>query len=181
MAVLSTIRNFFLPRIYREPEIIVPAPLCEYDIRPLTIADLNEVLRLNIRCFRDGDNYTKYTFDYLLNDPRTISYRAVTDSGEMVGFAFMTETENGAGHLTTLGIAPEHRRRGLARTLLSRIEKAAKDRELTTVILEVRAGNMAAKELYIREGYNVMQRIRKYYNNGEDCFLMMKSVDSYYQ
>jgi len=176
MAVLSTIKNFFSPGHLREPDVIVPAPLCEYSIKPLTINELDEVLRLNIRCFRDGDNYTKYTFDYLLNEPRSVSYRAVANGEEMVGFAFMLENENGAAHLTTIGIAPEHRRRGLAAKLLSHIEKAAFSKGLSTVVLEVRAGNTGAQRLYELAGYSVMQRIRKYYSNGEDCFLMMKSV-----
>jgi ribosomal-protein-alanine N-acetyltransferase len=178
MAVISTIRNFFMPDHLRKPEVIVPAPLCEYSIKPLTINDLDEVLRLNIRCFREGDNYTKYTFAYLLNEPRTISYQAVANGKEMVGFAFMMENENGAAHLTTIGIAPEHRRRGLAKMLLLHIERAAMNRGLSTVVLEVRAGNVGAQQLYELAGYTVMQRIRKYYNNGEDCFLMMKSVVS---
>lgn len=178
MAVLSTIRNFFMPQNLREPDVIVPAPPCEYSIKPLTITELDEVLRLNIRCFREGDNYTKYTFDYLLNEPRSVSYRAVADGKEMVGFAFMMENENGAAHLTTIGIAPEHRRRGLAAKLLDHVEKAAVNRGLSTVVLEVRAGNVGAQRLYQLAGYTVMQRIRKYYTNGEDCFLMMKSVVS---
>lgn len=176
MAVLTNIKNFLKPRLFHAPEVIVPAPPCEYSVRPLTIEDLDEVLRLNIRCFRAGDNYTKYTFDYLLNEPRSVSYRAVANGTEMVGFAFIMENENGAAHLTTIGIAPEHRRRGLARKLLDHIEKAAINRGLSTVVLEVRAGNLGAQRLYELAGYSVMQRIRKYYNNGEDCFLMMKSV-----
>lgn len=178
MAVLTTIKNYLTPRLFSAPEVIVPAPPCEYSIHPLTIDYLNEVLRLNIRCFRDGDNYTKYTFDYLLNEPRSVSYRAVANGREMVGFAFMMENENGAAHLTTIGIAPEHRRRGLAGQLLNHVEKAAINRGLSTVVLEVRAGNVGAQTLYELAGYSVMQRIRKYYTNGEDCFLMMKSVVS---
>ena len=178
MAVLTTIKNYLTPRLFSAPEVIVPAPPREYSIHPLTIDDLNEVLRLNIRCFRDGDNYTKYTFDYLLNEPRSVSYRAVANGREMVGFAFMMENENGAAHLTTIGIAPEHRRRGLAGQLLNHVEKAAINRGLSTVVLEVRAGNVGAQTLYELAGYSVMQRIRKYYTNGEDCFLMMKSVVS---
>lgn len=178
MQVLATIKSILTPRFLSEPEVIIPAPVCDYSIRPLTIENLDEVLRLNIRCFRDGDNYTKYTFDYLLNEPRSVSYRAVANGSEMVGFAFMMENENGAAHLTTIGVAPEHRRRGIAGKLLAHIEKAASNRGLSTVVLEVRAGNTGAQQLYELRGYTVMQRIRKYYNNGEDCFLMMKSVIS---
>src|SRR5436190_12869059 len=166
MAVLETIRNLFVPGIYAEPEVIVPAPLCEYEIHTLTRDQLPEVLRLNIRCFRNGDNYTKHTFDYLLNQPRTLSYRTVTERGEMVGFAFVMVNENNAAHLTTIGVAPEHRRRGIAEGLLRHIEDALYRREVGTLVLEVRVSNTAAQELYRRADYTIVQRITKYYNNG---------------
>ena len=176
MAVLETLRSFFVPTAYAEPEVIVPAPICEYDIKPLTRDQLPEVLRLNIRCFRNGDNYTKHTFDYLLNQPKTLSYRTVTERGEMVGFAFVMVNENNAAHLTTIGVAPEHRRRGIAEKLLKHIEYALSERDVATVMLEVRVGNTVAQKLYRDAGYTVVQRIAKYYNNGEDCFLMMKAL-----
>ncbi len=176
MAVLESIRSFFLPVILPEPEIIVPARPTVYDIRPLMLQHLSEVLRLNIRCFRNGDNYTKYTFDYLLNEPRTLGYRVVTPTDEMVGFAFVMVNDNNAAHLTTIGVAPEHRRRGLAARLLDHAESALRYRDVGTVMLEVRVANTGAQQLYRRRGYTVVQRIGKYYNNGEDCFLMMKAI-----
>lgn len=177
MAVLETIRNFFLVGVPREDVEIIPAPPCEYSVHPLTIDHLTEVLRLNIRCFTNGDNYTKHTFDYLLKEPRTLSYCVKTETGELVAFAFVMVDENGAAHLTTIGVAPEHRRRGLALMLLEHIEAALRNRDVGTIVLEVRVGNTAAQELYLNNGYNVVQRIAKYYNNGEDCFLMMKAIN----
>jgi ribosomal-protein-alanine N-acetyltransferase len=176
MAFLETLRSFFIPGFVLAPEVVVPAPPTVYSIRPLTLAHLPEVLRLNIRCFRNGDNYTKHTFDYLLTEPRTISYRMVTPTDEMVGFACVMVNESNAAHLTTIGIAPEHRSRGLAKRLLGHIESGLRDREVGTLMLEVRVGNTVAQNLYRRLGYTIVQRIGRYYNNGEDCFLMMKAI-----
>ena len=176
MAVLETIRNFFVPGIFAEPDIAIPAPPTTYSIRPLTLDHLPQVLKLNIRCFRNGDNYTRYTFDYLLTEPRTLSYRMVTPANELVGFAFVMVKEQNAGHITTIGVAPEHRRRGIAQKLLEHMEKGLVEREVETVMLEVRVGNVSAQHLYKRSGYTIVQRINKYYSDGEDCFLMMKSL-----
>lgn len=176
MAVLATIRNFFAIPNAAEPEVVIPAPPTTYSIHPLTIGQLKEVLRLNIRCFRNGENYTKHTFDYLLNEPKTISYRTLAANGEMVAFVFVMANENGSAHLTTIGVAPEHRRRGLGEALLAHVETAVRARELNTIMLEVRVGNTAAQEMYKRNGYTVVQRVNKYYTNGEDCYLMMKGL-----
>ena len=176
MAVLETLRSFFVPTVFSEPEVVVPAPATEYAIKALTSDQLAEVLRLNIRCFRNGDNYTKYTFEYLLGEPRTLSYRVVTPLDELIAFAFVMCSENNAAHLTTIGVAPEHRNRGIARLVLGHIETALRTRDIGTIMLEVRVGNVDAQRLYRNLGYSTVQRISKYYNNGEDCFLMMKGL-----
>ena len=176
MAVLQKIRELFIPYAELEPEVIVPAPANVYEIRPLTELHLREVLTLNLRCFNEGENYTKYTFSYLLNEPNCLSYRIVTPREQMVGYIFVMTNEEGTGHITTLGVAPEHRRRGLANELISHTEKMLGKRNVSTVMLEVRVGNTAAQKLYHTFGYTIVQRLLRYYNNGEDGFLMVKSL-----
>jgi len=177
MAVFQSIRNFFVPPTVFEPEIIVPALPMVYEVRPLTDKQLKEVLKLNLRCFNAGENYTKHTFTYLLSEPDSLSYRIVTPSGQMAGFVFvMISKEDGTGHITTIGVAPEHRRRGLANRLLRHAEEALRKRNVGAVMLEVRAGNHAAQNLYRDFDYTVVQRLNHYYNNGEDALLMIKSL-----
>ncbi len=176
MAVLEKIFSFFVPVPARiEPEIIVPAPPTTYEIQLLTEKHLKEVLKLNLRCFKEGENYTKHTFSYLLNEANCLSYQLVKPNGQMVGFIFVI-VEHGTGHITTVGIAPEHRRRGLAQKLLNHAEKALQNRNINTLMLEVRIGNLAAQNLYREFGYSTVQRLLKYYHNGEDGFLMVKSL-----
>ena len=176
MAVLQTIRNFLASPQIVESEIIVPAALTTYTVRPLTKKHLAEVMRLNLRCFKNGENYTKHTFSYLFNAPNTLSYRAVTAGGESIGFVFLMINQNGSGHLTTIGVAPEHRRRGVGVLLLEQVDAALKNRDISTVVLEVRVSNGAAQNLYRSFGYSIVQRIENYYVNGEACYLMMKPL-----
>ena len=176
MAVIDTIRSFFVPVTVISTEDVCPAPSTTYSIRPLTSDQLKELLRLNLRCFTNGDSYNKHTLNYLLSESRTLSYRAVTAEDELVAFAFVMLNANGAAHLTTIGVAPEHRRRGLAGMLLHHIEESLRAKEIGTIMLEVRVSNLGAQALYSRAGYSAVQRIANYYNNGEDCYLMMKSL-----
>lgn len=176
MAVFQAIRNFFLPAEPVEPEIIVPAPPTEYKISPLTEKHLQEVLRLNLRCFQKGESYTKHTFSFLLNNPKVLSYQTITPTGQIVGFIFVMVHQNGTGHLTTIGVAAEHRRRGIARKMLLHVEKALQTRGINTITLEVRVSNITAQSLYRSLHYTIVQRLKSYYNNGEDAFLMVKSL-----
>lgn len=176
MAVLQAIRNLLIP--FPEPEIaiVVPAPPTTYAVRPLMDKNLQEVLRLNMRCFKNGENYTKHTFAYLLNEPNAVSYQIVTAEGQMAGFVCVLVGEDGAAHITTIGVAPEHRRRSLAEQLLEHLEGSLIAKKVGAIVLEVRVGNVAAQNLYRRCGFSITQRIAHYYNNGEDGFLMMKSL-----
>ncbi len=176
MAVLQTIRNLFIPAQEIQPEFVIPAPPTTYAIRSLTINHLEEVLRLNLRCFRNGENYTKHTFTYLLNEPNALSYRIVSADEAMTGFLCVMINDDGTAHITTIGTAPEHRRRGLAEKLLGHLETALKIRGIGTVVLEVRISNTAAQRLYENAGYSIVQHLSNYYNNGEAGYLMMKSL-----
>jgi [ribosomal protein S18]-alanine N-acetyltransferase len=153
------------------------APEERYDIRPLTISQLDECWRLDQRCFVDGEAYSRDTFEYLLTSPESVAYRAVTPDGLMVGFIVGLVEPQNTGHVTTLGVAPEHRRRGIAAQMLNKVEENFRRRHVRTIRLEVRSVNSGAQNLYRNLGYTVTQRLPHYYSNGGDGLLMIKSVE----
>lgn len=176
MAFLQTLRNFLVRPAARRITVIEPAPSTVYEVRPLATSDLDEVLRLNLRCFENGENYTKHTFSYLLSQPNAICFQAATAEGRMAGFLFVLVGDDGIAHITTVGVAPEHRRRGLAERLLGRLDEVLNEKGISSIVLEVRVGNRAAQSLYRTCGFSVTQRISGYYNDGEDGFLMVKAL-----
>lgn len=176
MAFLHSIKNIFGPIRVADTEQVTPAPPTTYSLRPLTERQSKEVLRLNLRCFRNGENYTKYTFAYLFNEPRSMSYQMATASGEMAAFVFVLVNQDGTAHLTTIGVAPEHRRRGLALRLLEHLDEVLRIKGVSTIVLELRVSNHQARSLYAGAGYAVVNRLATYYSDGEDCFLMVKSL-----
>jgi ribosomal-protein-alanine acetyltransferase len=189
MAVFPKLRDFwnFFPfvRVKDEPPIqfVQPQPpeslavfAEQYEVHLLTLAHLDELWRLDRRCFVDGEAYTRETLEFLLGEPNNLSFRIVLKTGAMVGFIISMLEDDGTGHITTIGIAPEHRRRGLGFRLLERAEKAFLRRDVRLMRLEVRTANTSAQELYIRAGYSVMQRLSRYYSNGGDGLLMVKSI-----
>ncbi|HYN86771.1 MAG TPA: N-acetyltransferase [Pyrinomonadaceae bacterium] len=156
---------------------VAEANAARYDIRPMTSAHLDECWRLDQRCFVDGEAYSRETFEYLLTSPDSVSYRAVTPDGTMVGFIVGLVEPHSTGHVTTLGVAPEHRRRRVARRMLERVEEGFRRRRVRTVRLEVRSINEGAQKLYRELGYVVTQRLPRYYSNGGDGLLMIKALD----
>jgi len=182
MAVLKKIRSRWWSPAAEEfqPEAEQPRPALAgqlYDIRPLTISHLDECWRLDQRCFVDGEAYSRETFEYLLTAPEAVSFRATTIAGSMVGFVVGLIEPDHTGHITTVGVAPDHRRRRLAKRLMAEVEKGFRQRDVRLVRLEVRSLNVAAQRLYESLGYAVTQRLPKYYSNGGDGLLMLKSLD----
>jgi [ribosomal protein S18]-alanine N-acetyltransferase len=183
MAVLKKFRS----RWWSQPDIpyeadkkekrVTPPWGMRYDIRPLTISQLDECWRLDQRCFIDGEAYSRETFDYLLTAPESVSYRAVTTGGIMVGFVIGLVEPDRTGHVTTVGVSPDHRRRSLAKRLMHQVEDGFRKRHVRLVRLEVRALNIPAQKLYESLGYSITQRLPKYYSNGGDGLLMLKSLD----
>jgi [ribosomal protein S18]-alanine N-acetyltransferase len=183
MAVLKKFRPKWWLSGRQEPErnapalALVPPVNVQYDLRPLTIAQIDECWHLDQRCFVDGEAYSRDTFEYLLTAPESISYRVVTQNSSMAGFVIGLLEPDHTGHITTIGVAPEHRRRRLASYLLERVESSFRRRDARIVRLEVRATNLPAQKLYLSLGYTVTQRLPKYYSNGGDGLLMVKPLD----
>jgi len=183
MAVLKKFRPRWWLNGRQSPEtasqtsiVLVPPINARYDLRPLTISQIDECWRLDQRCFVDGEAYSRDTFEYLLTAPESVSYRVVNHNSSMAGFVIGLLEPDHTGHITTIGIAPEHRRRGLASCLMERIEEGFRRRDVRIVRLEVRATNVSAQKLYLSLGYSVTQRLPKYYSNGGDGLLMIKPI-----
>jgi [ribosomal protein S18]-alanine N-acetyltransferase len=185
MAVLKKIRTRWWTQPaqsdgYPPPQLeptLVPGVGTRYDVRPLTISQLDECWHLDQRCFVDGEAYSRETFEYLLTAPESVSYRAVTSGGVMVGFVIGLVEPDHTGHVTTVGVSPEHRRRHLGKRLMLQVEEGFRRRNVRLVRLEVRSLNTAAQKVYENLGYAVTQRLPKYYSNGGDGLLMLKSLD----
>jgi ribosomal protein S18 acetylase RimI-like enzyme len=95
----------------------------------------------------------------------------------MVGFVIGLIEPDHTGHVTTVGVAPEHRRRNIAKRLMTQVEDGFRRRNVRLVRLEVRSLNVAAQKLYENLGYTITQKLPKYYSNGGDGLLMVKSLD----
>eukprot|EP00586_Coscinodiscus_wailesii_P020350 CAMPEP_0172501520 /NCGR_PEP_ID=MMETSP1066-20121228/150601_1 /TAXON_ID=671091 /ORGANISM="Coscinodiscus wailesii, Strain CCMP2513" /LENGTH=343 /DNA_ID=CAMNT_0013276331 /DNA_START=100 /DNA_END=1131 /DNA_ORIENTATION=+ len=80
------------------------------------------------------------------------------------------------GHVTSLAIMDNFRRKGLAGQLMNQLHYHLKDRfNADAVGLHVRVSNEAATRLYAESmGYTVVDVIKGYYQDGEDAFLMRK-------
>lgn len=82
--------------------------------------------------------------------------------------------------ILTLATDPEHRRQGLARTLLETLESHARKQKATCVFLEVSETNTAARALYFAAGYAQTARRKAYYTSSDgqrsDALILTKTL-----
>lgn len=90
----------------------------------------------------------------------------------IIGFAGMWNLYDEA-HVTTIGIVPEMRGRGLGELLFVAMIDEAIRRRVNWLTLEVRVSNLSAQGLYRKYGFTVQGRRPRYYSdNNEDAFIM---------
>ncbi len=76
----------------------------------------------------------------------------------------------------SLVVHPDYQRQGIARALMSWVEKSAYQRGCHEMRLEVREENMASIALYRKIGYEVIEKIASYYQDGADALRMNKRL-----
>ncbi len=97
--------------------------------------------------------------------------------GQFAGFAIMSFAEEHA-HLNLLAVLPAFRGRGLGRALLAWLEKTARYADARRIILEVRAGNNAARAFYRKLGFREVAYKFGYYQGRETAVRMCRQLDS---
>ncbi len=112
---------------------------------------------LHARSIRTPAPYSPADFAGFLADP-LVFLLVEADAGLLLGRAVAGEAE-----LLTIAVAPEARRRGLGRKLVSRFVYQAHLRAAERAFLEVAADNTAAIALYESAGFTAVGRRRGYY------------------
>jgi ribosomal-protein-alanine N-acetyltransferase len=92
-----------------------------------------------------------------------------------VGFAIMRYDDEVA-HLNLLAVDPAHRRRGVARRLVTWLEDSALTAGTFIIGLELRAGNAAARAFYAALGYRELGSVPGYYQGVETAIRMVRDV-----
>jgi [ribosomal protein S18]-alanine N-acetyltransferase len=145
-------------------------------LRAAIEADLHSLFELDQICFTDGIAYSLSEFRSLLRSKGTIGVVA-EDNGVLAGFAMAQLgrlRRSYGGHVVTIDVAPEFRRRGVGRLLMAHIERQVRDAGASWLRLEVAVNNAAALSFYKGLGFEAIGRIRGYYQRNLDAIAMEK-------
>ncbi len=165
-------------------ELIVGKDGRVFKLREFRMSDLDKVVKINRTVL--PENYPPYFFvDHYLTYPKAFIVAEL--DGEVVGYV-MCRVEYGwsflkkgeparKGHVISIGVLPHARRIGIAYNMLLRALRALKYHYgATEVYLEVRISNMPAISLYRKLGFQIVDVIQRYYQDGEDAYIMARSL-----
>jgi ribosomal-protein-alanine N-acetyltransferase len=152
-------------------------------IRRFEQSDLDAVMAINATCLPENysasfflDVCAKFPEGFLvaINDNRVVGYimcRLERGFSETSRFRFMKK-----GHVISIAVLPEYRRKGMAKGLVNEAMRSLAERGSEECFLEVRVSNKSAQELYSKLGFKETRTIPFYYHNGEDAVVMSRPL-----
>ena len=165
--------------------LVVPVARTEsggYQIRPFKVEDLEAVVNINLTTL--PENYSSsFYLNHFHQYPK--AFLVADLDGQAMGYA-MCRIEYGLsnvkfgfnkkGHIISIAVLPEHRKKGLGQALMDEAMIAMKSYGSSEYYLEVRVSNQPAVGMYQKLGYHIAKRLRTYYMDGEDAYLMAKAA-----
>ncbi|MEM2428457.1 MAG: ribosomal protein S18-alanine N-acetyltransferase [Candidatus Bathyarchaeia archaeon] len=147
--------------------------------------DLDAVMHINLTCL--PENYTpSFYMSHYESFPRAFFVAEINN--RVIGYV-MSRVERGMsnhkpisivkkGHIISIAVLPEYRRKGVGRSLMINSLKGLKEYGAEECYLEVRVSNTPAINLYRSLNFEIIRVIKGYYLNGEDAYLMSRKLDS---
>ena len=148
-------------------------------IRRCDTSDIIQVMEINLKTL--PEHYSDYFYESLLAElPEAFLVAEI--ERKLVGY-IMCKIEYGfsnfkklgfvkKGHVVSVAVLPERRNKGIGRALVEESLIGVKLKKADELYLEVRCRNNEAIKLYEKLGFVIKQRLKAYYRDGEDAYLM---------
>lgn len=139
-------------------------------IRTASRSDLPALVNLEKLC--NPVPWSTQQLEATLNLPEPIWVMENAQHSIVAMLVWQTLVDEAEIHL--LNTHPHYRRRGYASKLLNHLGIIAQQQNMQRLLLEVRAGNTNAQQLYRQHGFTECAIRKHYYSDGEDAVLMEK-------
>ncbi len=141
------------------------------NIRSMRWSDIPRVHEIETKCFP----HDRWSVDQFWRElaGETRDYLVAESDSAVIGYAGVA-TSAPESDLQTLAVDPNLRKVGVGAALLDAAVSCASRRGATSMILEVRADNAAAHNLYSQSGFESIATRHRYYADGGDALIMRR-------
>jgi ribosomal-protein-alanine N-acetyltransferase len=151
----------------------------DYVIRRCEASDLQAVIDINMTAL--PEHYSDYFFESILRELPEAFILAELNN-KIVGY-IMCKIEFGfsnfrklgfvkKGHVVSVAVLEEHRGKSIGTALMVEGINGVMHRKADEIYLEVRVSNTSAIKMYQKLRFEIKSRLRSYYRDGEDAYLM---------
>ena len=141
--------------------------------------NLSSVIEINLNSL--PEHYTEYFFESILKELPE-AFIVAEFEGNIIGYV-MCKVEFGfsnfrklgfvkKGHVVSIAVLEQHRGKKVGTILMEEAMNGLVARRTEEVYLEVRVSNYAAIKMYEKLNFKVKSRLKSYYRDGEDAYLM---------
>jgi ribosomal-protein-alanine N-acetyltransferase len=155
----------------------------EIHIKRCTLDDLDGVIEVNEREL--PEDYPYFFYKSILDNYPESFLVAQNKYGKIVGYIMWRVEKTPSldnlqytnkGHLVSIAVSQDFRKRGIAKTLLSTSMKAVKQYKIQEYVLEVRVSNYNAIKLYEQFEFQTVTIKKNYYRDGESAYYMVRKI-----
>lgn len=144
-------------------------------LRPVEWTDLETLAALELELFAHDAWSVESWWSELAERPRRDYVVAVDEAGGILGYAGL-DLAGDVADVMTIATVPSAQGRGIGRLLLVELVARAARHGAEALLLEVRADNTRARDLYERNGFEVLTTRRRYYQPGNVDALVMRRL-----
>ena len=144
-------------------------------IRAFQPEDLEGLYRLDQSCYPPGIAYSRYALREFLSAPGARAWVAEEEE-TLVAFIIVRQTGGARGHIITLDVREDRRRRGIGTELLRAAEAWLAAQGVKRIRLETATDNAAAVTFWQRAGYATVAHLPRYYLAQQDAYRMEKDL-----
>jgi len=142
-------------------------------VRRIRKEDVSGIYEIEKNSFRHP--YPPYLID-LLFETRRQAFFVAEIRDRVVGYAVAAMDAHGFGHVISVAVSYEMRRRGIGKALMRRLIQELKGIGVSILRLEVEKDNIAAQKMYEGLGFKLTGVIKDYYESGGDAYVMTLSL-----
>ncbi|MAD54230.1 GNAT family N-acetyltransferase [Idiomarina sp. UBA3162] len=150
---------------------------CGFKIDPCQRSDITALVELENQVF-DYSRISRRNFIRLLQSPAAFILLAKDSADQLAGYAvILTRRNSRYARIYSIAVAPAFRGQGVAKLLVNEVIKTQRQQDRLGLSLEVKLDNKQAIQLYQSLGFETVDILVNYYDDGTDGLKMRLTFD----
>lgn len=145
----------------------------DYQLRLMTISDIDEVIKGEERVFDESLGYDMLYSELVMNP--FANYFVLEIDDKVSGYIGVWIDEDHS-EIINFYVDKEYQNLGFGSMMLEFVIELCTMSKVPNISLEVRESNLKAISLYNKYGFEYSHKRKEYYKNGEDALVLIKEL-----